>query len=213
MRNPASTFSYYEDSRDPSGTQSSDNQIIYSRLRKVDRKVVNKGISIKYVIEGEESYRVNHQSYKVKSGEYLIINEGREVQCSLESDHPVEGLWIHLSKDLIEEVYREIKSSLPDSKGIRLLDPAGKLELCEHVFTAQDSFLGKQLEALGESTRQHPHQPVREVNQVARNLAEGLVRSQWRVYQQINRLTSAKLSTKKELYRRLCIAGLISTII
>ncbi|MCB0855702.1 MAG: hypothetical protein KDD63_25945, partial [Bacteroidetes bacterium] len=64
MRNPASTFSYYEDSRDPSGTQSSDNQIIYSRLRKVDRKVVNKGISIKYVIEGEESYRVNHQSYK-----------------------------------------------------------------------------------------------------------------------------------------------------
>lgn len=206
MRNPASRFSYYDETRDPSGISPNDNRIIYSRLRKVENKVSNKGILIKYVIEGEENYRVNHQSYRVRSGEYLIINEGREVLRSLDSEDPVEGLWIHLSRDLIEEVYLEIKSTLPDSEGIRLLDPAGNLELCEHVFKAQESFLGTQLEELGRSVRQHPNTPVREVNSVARKLAEGLVRSQWKVYQQINRLTSAKLSTKKELYRRLSMA-------
>jgi hypothetical protein len=182
MRNPASTFSYYEDSGDPSGNKTIDNQIIYSRFRREDRKVVNKGISIKYVIEGEKSYRVNHQSYKVKSGEYLIINEGREVQCALESDHPTEGIWVYLSRGLIEEVYREIKSTLPDSEGIRLLDPAGKLELCEHVFTAQGNVNNsRNLERIGKNITE----PIRDVNRVARNLAEGLT-VEW----QINRLTT-----------------------
>ncbi|MEZ4775881.1 MAG: AraC family transcriptional regulator [Bacteroidia bacterium] len=206
MLNPSATYSYIDENHDSSVFPENENKIIYSRIKKIERKSVNKGISVKFVVHGEEFYRVDQFPYHVRTGEYLLVNDRRDIQCNLESESPVEGLCVYLNKDLIREVYRDLRASRRIPLDIPMFDVSGRMEICEHVYKARGNELGNYLIELSARIRQSPNRQLQDLDDIIRTLAEKLIRSQLRVFEQLERLSSTKLSTKKELYRRLCMA-------
>ncbi|MDX2247901.1 MAG: AraC family transcriptional regulator [Bacteroidia bacterium] len=206
MLNPSAVFSFIDENHDPSVFPENENKIIYSRIKKLERKTINKGISVKFVVQGEELYRVNQFPYHVRTGEYLLINDRRDVVCNLDSEVSVEGLCVYLNKDLLREVYRELRNARKIPLDIPIFDASGRMEICEHVYKARGNELGNYLIELSARIRQAPNRPPLDIEDIIRTLAEKLIRTQLRVFEQLERLSSTKLSTKKELYRRLCMA-------
>ncbi|MEZ4827337.1 MAG: AraC family transcriptional regulator [Bacteroidia bacterium] len=206
MLNPAAAYSFIDENHDPSVFPDNENKIIYSRIRKLRRKAINTGISVKFVAHGEEFYRVDQFPYHVRTGEYLLINDQRNIECTLDSEAPVEGLCVYLNESLIHEVYRDMYKTRRIPTDIQIFDASGRMEICEHVYKARGNELGNYLLDLAARIRQSPNRPIPDIEDILVTLAEKLIRSQIRVFEQLERLSSTKLSTKKELYRRLCLA-------
>ena len=181
-------------------------RLAFSRVRQGHVSYTNRGVGIKYVLSGEESYRVNHRLFHVSAGQYLLVNDGQEVTCRVDAERPVEGLYINLGRDLLGQVAAELQLSAQEQLACRLMMQDGHIDICEHVYEAQNSPLGAYLESLSQRLRrQSPLSPA-EQETVSREIARRLILAQLQVFRQVNRLSSAKLSTRMELYRRLCQA-------
>lgn len=206
MLNPSASFSYIDETHQPSVFPDNENKIIYSRLKKIEHKATNKGVSVKFVLRGEEHYQINHQPYRVRAGEYLLVNDRRQVNCNISDDESVEGLCIYMRPDYLRAVYRDMvrRDIVPVS--IPLFDTSGKMEICEQIYKARNNELGQYLMEVSERVRRSPNRPLPDLKDIIKNIAEKLIVSQLRVFEQLHRLSSTKLSTKKELYRRLCMA-------
>lgn len=137
--------------------------------------------------------RVDVRKYDLEPGQFILVNPGKQVKINESAEQGVFQISLRatcLDQWRKQAADTESESVFPNSHG--------KLELCEQVYCAEESPLGQALLRIA-SLRNQPSEP--EVSWP--NL---LVGHQWNVYQQLQRLTSAKLSTRKELYRRLCKA-------
>lgn len=134
--------------------------------------------------------KADGRRYELLPGQFMLINPGTEVQvCPTDQ----EGIFQISLEPTCLDLWRKQVSQ--DQARKVFPHSHGKLELCEQVYQVEDSTLGA---ALNELTHNASRQTY--------DWPTLLVGHQWQVYQQLQRLTSAKLSTRKELYRRLCKA-------
>ncbi|GAB4427207.1 MAG: hypothetical protein OHK0039_45450 [Bacteroidia bacterium] len=194
---------FLEDSLHAASQSAWDNRLIYTRLRKVNQQLTTQGIAIRYVLQGEEQYRMDGRTFAVRAGDYLVINDGRHMACRVDSEHTVEGISIYLSRRLLHETLASLDLAPADKQQARELLDAD--ELCEQVYDSQDNHLGMFLCALGERLRRQ-QVSREESNDIASEAAALLLHTQVQVFRNLNRINSAKLSTRKELYWRLCQA-------
>lgn len=150
---------------------------------------------IVYAADNSCQVKADGRRFELLPGQFMLINPGKEVQvCPV--DQP--GIFQISLEPACLEHWRK-KSSDDLAKKV-FPHSHGKLELCEQVYQVEDSLLGNALIALARDQFQRP------ASQHVYDWPDLLVGHQWQVYQQLQRLTSAKLSTRKELYRRLCKA-------
>lgn len=150
---------------------------------------------IVYAAENPCQVKADGRRYELLPGQFILINPGKEVQVCPADQSGIFQISLepacleHWRKKTSEDHARKV---FPHSHG--------KLELCEQIYQVEDSSLGNALIALAKNQVQRP------ASQESYDWPDLLVGHQWQVYQQLQRLTSAKLSTRKELYRRLCKA-------
>ena len=87
------------------------NEIYYSSIDYFSKDFISykSNFSIKYITQGNEYYVIDGKKSTPKKGQYLLINDGREVQTT-----PIEnskGISIFLDKELIAEVYETLQNS------------------------------------------------------------------------------------------------------
>ncbi len=80
------------------------NEIRFSNVLKFDNSVKFSNFSAKYVVVGNESYTINGKKHKVSSGEYIVGNETIDASILIDSQKPVTGICIDISKDKITEI-------------------------------------------------------------------------------------------------------------
>lgn len=150
---------------------------------------------IVYAAENSCQVKTDGRRFELLPGQFILINPGKEVQVCPADQSGIFQISLepacldHRRKRASEDHGRKV---FPHSHG--------KLELCEQVYQVEESSLGNALKVLARDQFQ------RSAPQDAFDWPDLLVGHQWQVYQQLQRLTSAKLSTRKELYRRLCKA-------
>lgn len=183
------------------------NRIVSSRLNfyeRVDRD--SSQLSIKYVKQGIENYKVGNHTFSVAPDTYLVVNKGQALETSLRDTNPVLGICFFLDNHFLNDVYLNLLSTdetLLDNP----FDIAQKneFEFCEEVFHSRENSLGKFISSVaGELyTNQSGFNPD---PLLYFTLAEKVFELQGVIRTQTIALGTLKTSTRQELYRRIRIA-------
>lgn len=179
------------------------NEIYYSNEDAYCYVSYESNISIKYIVSGTESYSVGGRGIQVPHGTYLLVNDGRQVEClpGLES----EAISVFLNKEVVQDVINVCRK-----KEVRLLDiPFDdsniRFEFMEHPFSQKDE-LGDRLKRLYQKIMAQGTPDTRFVEETYFSIAESLVFAQDKVQREVRRIDKVKKSTREELYKRLLLA-------
>ena len=182
------------------------NLVIHSRLSQFENKRIHRGVSVKYVIKGKEVYKIDGQTHAVTAGHFLLVNHLTEIETFIHEPEPVEAMCVYVKPQLISEVFQGMTLS-PEAQ----LDHPFEMRLGipqfqEQIYKPEPDRLGRwitsQAMALQYPGPRHPFLDASFYYQ----LAESMLDHQSRISEQIQRLDCVKVSTRKELYRRLTVA-------
>lgn len=155
--------------------------------------------TLKMPITGAEYYQINGRRLKVKNDQFILTNPDDEVMGQVQSQKMVEGLYVGLSKEFVRNVtanmsgqsekwLEDISSTCP----IRFVDDSYRL-----TYSPSGSLMSTYLLAYREG-RLTPL--VRE--QFFMDLAESLIQEQTNIKTDLSALHQVKISTRKELLKR-----------
>ena len=77
------------------------NYIVRSSLTSFSQASKNAGLSVKYVLSGMEHYRIDGNALPLNSGQFLVVNQGQEIECKLEGERPIQGLCMYVDEALV----------------------------------------------------------------------------------------------------------------
>ena len=86
------------------------NEVYYSKTCGFEPFRYTTNLTVKFVNQGYDYYKVNGKENKLLKNQYLIINNGNEVVCY--SNNRAEGLSVFLDNSLLDEVRLPIIKSL-----------------------------------------------------------------------------------------------------
>jgi len=180
-----------------------DNRIAFSRLNFFEKKQDHHlGISIKYVIEGTETYKINNAAYKVNSDHYLLINPSQSYDVYLRSNTDILGVCLNIDSAIINDVYNTMSLSVKRQLDNPTAMPNAPLEVFENIYNAKSCPLGIILKNLG-SKLQSTAKPSFESYHLYYKLAETLLETQGLVQRKIYQIKAERFVTQQELFRRI----------
>jgi len=169
-----------------------------------DQRFTLQHYAIYLVLKGKGKYQFSDQRFTLQAGQFLLVNAYQQLHITPEAEHEV--LCLHLTPESLEQARTQIGKTEDWTELKTCLLPEGHIELCEQVYEGQDTVLGRYLSNLAERFVADEDRLPEDLSQIGAEVAQHLLRSQIEAYRQLLNLTSAKLSTKRELYRRLCMA-------
>ncbi|MEO0896193.1 MAG: AraC family transcriptional regulator [Bacteroidota bacterium] len=152
-----------------------------------------KGYLVRFISEGQEKFKQDGRTYYLEAGHYILLNPGK-ISWTIET--PSQGIWAEVPLNQIKRELQNLHHESPDNWKDNIFGTKGEIQFCDHVYMAQLDELGRLL--LGWKDRNSFGEASTKM------LIQTLLKSQKTAFEGIGRLTSAKLSTRKELYRRLC---------
>ena len=166
--------------------------------------------SIIWLKTGSLTVQSGFQRWHLSSDQLLVLNPDQSIHLTPSTEHSAEVRLINISKDIFLdqlvklaglEAYATLQHFFAEKSTAEYTD----FELCERVYDIQDSGLGPILRGSVINGHAGSSQALSHADTDGK-ITEALISLQNTAYQQMLSLTSAKLSTKRELYRRLCIA-------
>lgn len=161
------------------------------------------------VQSGEVKLQADFQRWYLKPGQYLILNADQPLTLAPQHGQPAELLCFFLAPDTMQQAATLALQKEEDPALDGCLRPEGEVELCERLGEMDGSLLGRTLEHWLQRfmrSQTADRQALAIHQDMSDEIAQDLIYAQVAGYQQMLQLTSAKLSTKRELYRRLCQA-------
>jgi AraC family transcriptional regulator len=178
------------------------NMMVYSRLNYFEKnKAQYPHLSIKYVINGTETYAFDQKTFRVTSGKFLLINPGQCYHTHLKSQVDVTGLCINVDTQIIADVNRTMNNRpnyLLDNPSNDLTVP---IDVFEDVYHAEHCVLGSLLEQMA-AGMQDGRQTLTYGQETYYSLAERILQVQGLVQKNIHRINAKRFTTQKELFRR-----------
>lgn len=159
---------------------------------------------IRLVVEGQESIRAGQDSYVIPAGSYVILNPNQELKYHV--SQPSVGLWVAIAPEDVETFLEGETKRQPNKWESSRLFNQTYASMCEHVYRAKHDRLGRWLMACADQLKKPGPTNASPLPHTYRQTITYLVDTQYDVFQCMDRLNSAKRSTKLELYKRLCIA-------
>ena len=157
--------------------------------------------SIKYVLDGWECYDIGHQAERVPSGKFLLVNN-RTFTKMLPAQGK-KGMSVFIDPNLLKDVYSVLNSGQEKSLDLPILGNK-EIVLKEGQYDRDGSPLdllllniSKRIEAMISGEKEIV------ALDLFYKLGEALIGHQARDIRQIHSLDYVKVSTRKELYKRL----------
>lgn len=177
------------------------NALRVSRITKIEQEMPFRGLGIKYVVSGEETYYSKKRKFTVSRGEYLIGNDFTESVVKINNTIPVEGICIDVSAQIVSEVADYYDS---DNRGLKefLLSE----QLFVNRYNESRTCIGNQLRYINEQLRGGSIDQDFAQNEFFYSLAESLVRDQLFVFNHLQKLCFKKVLTNEEIFRAILSA-------
>lgn len=195
----------------------------YSIISQLDAKTGFGGLSIKHVLKGCESYTIYDKKYPIKQGEYLITNDRPIGRVEIESDSPVHGVCIDLSRELIREALASVVCPATPFPDEELSDFISSDHFSVYHFqSCTNTRIGKELNKIGQSLSRIYQKSQLQKLQLGDNLGtieSGVIESKSMddfffsiaevaaldcadMFSSFRSIKAVKYSTKRELLRR-----------
>lgn len=180
-------------------------EILTSQLYEFDRepRTASK-ICIKYVINGEENYQLDHSIYTISPRRFLLLEQGSTYTTHLSSKQLNEGICFFIDREII----RDVVFTLSNGGSSKCLDNVFTeldtgFEITEGLYRDNECAFGQSLAAIGHQVAQNGGRLKTFNNDHLYGLIEQLVCSQRVVTGRIRNIAAKKPSVQKELYRRI----------
>ncbi|MEM7656843.1 MAG: AraC family transcriptional regulator [Bacteroidota bacterium] len=157
---------------------------------------------IRYVLEGKEQVKLDGQRLVVEANQFALINPFQEVEINATSQSAF-GISFRIAVKDLKQALRTMSVTQSLTEGLIEND---RMFLIEQTYPMYGSGLGKLIAQTVSQMEGHASRQTLIDVLGQEELVESLVNHQLIIHQQINNLTSAKLSTRRELFRRLCQA-------
>lgn len=175
----------------------------YSELSYLIPFDVLRSFSIKYVRRGCEQYTINGNSYHIRSGEYLLANYHAEGKLEIQSKQPVLGMCIDLPMYMVSEALASFIRPDTPYPDIDLDGFFCSTHFMENSYKAAYTTTGKLLHKLEQEIKMTENTVAQLSQEMSFALAQALVQDHIPVCVQLQRITSLKQATRKDLLRRL----------
>lgn len=161
-------------------------------------------LSLKFAFGGSEHYRIRNKILSVDDRRFLIVNDGSFYSSSIRSEQAVESFTMNFSPSFVRSVLSAHGQS--DEDNIDAREPHGLPELRfeEHLYPHHPQ-LYRSVLLLRTMSLSSAMQKER-ILEVFHESLSVMMSMHRRIRNTIARMSPAKASTKRELYRRLCTA-------
>lgn len=166
------------------------NKIYYSNLAQYQYNEYISNFSIKYCVKGEEHYIIDGRDYKIKKGQYIVVNEGSRVIFFTKNRS--EGFSIFLDSKIISRV-------IDFNEGLE--DDFQKITFYNKPLPTVDE-LGLFLK----STLNRSNNLINYKESYFYDIAERVISSQNGFIRKLKSMSQIKFSTREEIIRRLYFA-------
>ena len=158
-------------------------------------------LSVKCAFGGIEYYQKSRCKYAVSDDNFLLLNEGTSYSSYIEPGDEVESLTVNFSREYQSEVKR-ILCTANDILIDQPIESSEEFVLVEEKLYKHDKSVSPLVYRIRKLTRNF-HENEAAINETLYFLLETLLRSNAQLIHEINNIHAARLSTKKEIYRRL----------
>jgi AraC family transcriptional regulator len=180
-----------------------DNIVMYSSIQNLEATLKYKNFSLKYVIEGVENYYLNGHYTPLKSGEFLLCNGTEEGKVIIENPEKTKGLCIGIQQEYISKVLasqQESENTFPEEKPASFFNSP---DLFQFQIFSKPSVVGGVLSSLAEIIAKNPYKEYVFDQEFYFHLAEKIVLDYLPEHQKLRSIQCIKLSTKKDLLKKL----------
>ena len=185
--------------------RNSGGKFILSTMKHLEEKSNAESPSVKMVLSGKESYKVNGHRYTLDLEHFLIVDSNNHIEINIDAKNGVNGVCIFPSKNLLNDVAKSQISSCES-----LLDKPfenQEIGLVHNQFKFSENRTGKFLQQnIPTIIQLQKQQEVMDLQDFYIDLSECMVLDQLDLEGKLKHVTSAKRATKEELYRRVIVA-------
>ncbi len=179
------------------------NRIIYSHAKEVELKSRARGISIKYVCEGTESYYFEGKEFHVRPGQFLVINHDREVHIKLKSKKEVKGICLYVDPMQLKQL-----DQYQQQTECQCLD--NPFQLPQHQSECREVLSPSSIGPMAQFLHKINHHKTQfnklESSTMFYNLSDLLWQHDRQLKQRVSNIQASKASTREELHRRLTLS-------
>lgn len=184
--------------------ENSSGKINHSRLKQFNRKVENSPYSVKYVTEGTERYKMDHSSFEVGQGQYLIVNANDEFTIDFDANEYAHGICIYPSEEMIRSAYEAKQLSLDK---ILEKDSNNQYHFLHQVNSTAKTQTGKYLDKnLPQLIQKLQKGDQLDLDAFFLDLVDYMVIDQINIDKKLINHSASKRATKEELFRRISLA-------
>ena len=183
-------------------TSRCDNLVMYSAIKKLETKLPFHNFGVKYVMEGEEIYRLKDEEYTLAKGEYLLTNHYCEGGVLIDSKSDVKGICIDVRNDVLTEVLSG--QVFPDEVNNIFAETSffTSADFMEKKFDAGQAYVGKFMLQLENTIKPDPYKKYQFSDEFYYHLCENIIKDYVPVLKQLQSINSKKFSTKKEILKK-----------
>jgi AraC-like DNA-binding protein len=159
-------------------------------------------LSVKCSMKGNEKYKTSEGSYEVTTGNYLIVNEGQQCESYIESE--AETFSIYFDKNFANEALMSLVSPSDKILNYSFLPGSQPVQFLEKLYS-HNTIMSPTLMKMRLASKVN-YDDENFLKEQFYELLEKLLRVHRNLYKEIEKLPPIKLSTKTELYKRVCRA-------
>ena len=173
-----------------------DNEIRFSEIKKIESDVAFKGLGIKYVASGEETYYANGKKFMVREGEYIIGNDFTKSIVQINQDKVVEGICIDISTQIISDVAEYYDLQASNLKEFLLSD-----QFFVNRYNVKNTSIGYSLSEINKKIKNGSFANSLQEQELFYSLAESIITDQRFIFDHLNNLDFKKNITNEEVFR------------
>ena len=177
------------------------NEIRISEIKKIESEIAFKGLGIKYVAFGEETYYANGKKFMVREGEYIIGNDFTKSIVQINQEKAVEGLCIDISTQIVSDVAEYYDLQASDLKEFLLSD-----QFFVNRYNVKNTSIGYSLSEINKKIKNGSFANELQEQELLYSLAESIITDQRFIFDHLNNLDFKKNVTNGEVFRSILLA-------
>lgn len=175
----------------------------HSSFTEFKSDVLFRSFSIKYVVEGTETYRINGKNLQINKNQFLIANHFSGGKLTIDSTKPVQGICIDIAPTIISEVVNAIKNPDICENQPELIRFFTSDLFPENSYHIENKKFGKSIQKIAQNIVTKNQHDIQLNHDFFYQLAEEIVLEELQNFKLITSIPSVKNETKKEIYKKL----------
>lgn len=177
--------------------------INHSTFTNFKSDILFRSFSIKYVIQGTETYKIEGKNHQINENQFLLANHFSGGQLTIDNSLPVHGICVDIEPRIIEEVINAIKKPEICEYEPELIQFFNSDFFPANNFHINEKRYGLKIQQIANQIIANKDNKLEFNSDLFYHLAEQIVFEEAQNYKLITAIPSVKNQTKKDIHLKL----------